>query len=92
MSPCPEGCYLVVQIITQLRFDDTLDRTDRNTLRRIMMTLALDAGFLIDNIGNAVTLVDRLGGTFGYAGATSDAIFGNFHGHGCYSVHKFGAA
>jgi len=47
-----------------------------------MMTLALDAGFLIDNIGNAVTLVDRLGGTFGYAGATSDAIFGNFHGHG----------
>jgi hypothetical protein len=57
-----------------------------------MMALAFNAGFLIDNICNAVTFTNRLGGTFGYACAAGDAVFGNFHGHGYYSVHKFGAA
>ena len=57
-----------------------------------MMALAFDAGFLADHIGNAIALANRLGGTFGYTRAARDAIFGNFHGHGCYSVDKFGAA
>ena len=57
-----------------------------------MMPLAFNAGFLVDNIGNAIAFVDRLGGTFGYARAAGDAIFSNFHGHGCYSVDKFGVA
>jgi hypothetical protein len=53
-----------------------------------MMTLAFNTGFLIDNVRNAIAFADRLGGTFGYACAAGDAIFGNFHGHGCYSVYK----
>ena len=32
VSPCPEGCYLVVQIITQLRLDDALDWANRDVL------------------------------------------------------------
>lgn len=50
-----------------------------------MMTLAFDAGLLIDNVGDAVTFADRFGGTFRYARAAGDAFFGNFHGHGCFS-------
>ena len=51
-----------------------------------MMALAFNAGFLIDNIGNAVAFADGLCGTFRYARAAGDALFGNFHGHGCYSI------
>lgn len=57
-----------------------------------MMTLAFYTGFLADEVGNAVAFADGLGGTFGYACAAGDTIFGNFHGHGYYSVYKFGTA
>ena len=57
-----------------------------------MMTLAFNTGFLIDDVRNAIAFADGLGGTFGYACTARDAIFGNLHGHGYYSVCKFGAA
>jgi len=56
------------------------------------MALAFNAGFLIDDVGNAVTFGNGLGGTFWHACTAGDAIFGNFHGHGCCSVYEFGAA
>jgi hypothetical protein len=49
------------------------------------MALAFHTGFLINDIGNAVTFTNGLGGTFGYARAAGDAFFGDFHGHGCDS-------
>ena len=51
-----------------------------------MMALALDTGFLTDDVGNAVAFADGFGGAFGYTRAAGDALFGNFHGHGCYSI------
>jgi hypothetical protein len=57
-----------------------------------MMTLAFNTGFLVDDVRNAIAFADGLGGTFGYACTAGDAIFGNFHGHGYYSVCKFRAA
>jgi len=82
IAPCPEGYYLIVQIITQLRLDDALHRADRDTLGRIGMAFAFNAGFLVDDIQNAIAFADGFGGTFRYARATGDAIFINFHGHG----------
>jgi hypothetical protein len=44
-----------------------------------MVTDAFHAGGLIDNIENAIAFTDGLGGTFGQACATSDALFLDFH-------------
>jgi hypothetical protein len=85
MSPCPEGFYLVVKIILQLCFDDALDGG-------IVVTNAFNAGGLVDYIGNAIAFADGFGRAFGYASAASDAVFKNFHGHGSFSVNRFGMA
>jgi len=91
IAPCPEGFYLVVEIIpvtgtiTQLRFNDAIYRTDGNALGRIVMAFAFDAGCLVDNIQNAIAFADGFGGTFRYACAAGDAIFSDLHGHGFFT-------
>jgi len=50
------------------------------------MTLAFDTGSLIDHIGDAIAFANGFGWALGYARATGDAIFSNFHGHGYYSL------
>jgi hypothetical protein len=52
------------------------------------MTFAFNTGCLVDDIQSAISLSDGLGRTFGYASTAGDAIFSNFHGHGCYSYLK----
>jgi hypothetical protein len=56
------------------------------------MAFAFNTGCLIDHVGDAVTFTDGFGRAIGYARAAGDAIFGNFHGHGCFSVKGFDAA
>jgi hypothetical protein len=46
---------------------------------------ALDAGCLVDHIGDAITFTDGFGGAFGYTCTAGDAFFKNFHGHGYFS-------
>ena len=57
-----------------------------------MVTNTFNAGCLVDHIGDAIAFADGFGRAFGYASATGDAIFLNFHGHGSFSVKKFVAA
>jgi hypothetical protein len=91
MSPCPEGFYLVVEIIPyralgiSVRFNDAIDRADGNALGRIVMSLAFYTGRLVDHIGDAIAFANGFGWAFGYTRAAGDAIFGNFHCHGHYS-------
>jgi hypothetical protein len=68
-----------------LCFDDAVNRADTDTLGGIGVTNALDAGRLIDHIQNTIAFADGFGRAFGYACATSDAVFLDFHGHGCFS-------
>jgi hypothetical protein len=77
------------KIITQLRFDDALNRANTHALGRIVVTFAFHAGFLIDHVQNAIAFANGLGWTFGDACAAGDAIFKNFHGHGSFSVKRF---
>jgi hypothetical protein len=103
MSPCPEGFYLVVEIIpchaqimklaltgtlygTSLCFDDAIDRANSDTLGGIVVANTFDAGSLVDHIENTIAFADGFGWAFGYACATGDAVFLDFHGHGCFSV------
>jgi hypothetical protein len=72
---CPRIFYLSV------RFDDAINRADANALGRIRMTLALDTGSLVNDIGDAITFADGLRRAFRYACATGDAIFSNSHCH-----------
>ena len=53
------------------------------------MSFAFHAGGLIDHIRDAIALADGLGGAIGYACATGDAVFGNFHSHGHYSFRMY---
>ena len=91
ITPCPEGFYLVVEIIPyralriSVRFDNAIDGADGHALGGIVMALAFDTGGLIDHIGDAIAFADGFGGAFGYARAAGDAIFGNFHCHDRYS-------
>jgi hypothetical protein len=57
-----------------------------------VVTFALDTGGLIDHIENAIAFADGFGRAFGYASATGDAVFLNFHGHVGFSVDRFVAA
>jgi len=50
------------------------------------MAFALDACFLVDDVGDAIAFANGFGWALGYARATGDAIFSNFHGHGYYSL------
>ena len=54
------------------------------------MAFALDAGFLADDISNPIAFADGFGGALRYTRAAGDAIFSNFHGHGCYSLNNCG--
>jgi hypothetical protein len=106
MSPCPEGFYLVVEIIPchaqimklaltgtlyriSLCFDDAIDRADTDALGGIGVTDTFDTSGLVDHIENPITFADRFSRAFGYACATGDAVFLDFHGHGYFSVKKF---
>jgi hypothetical protein len=80
---------LVVLIISQLRFDDALDGANADALGGIVVTNTFNAGCLVDHIGDAIAFADGFGRAFGYASATGDAIFKNFHGHGSFSVKRF---
>jgi len=53
------------------------------------MALAFNAGCLVDYIGNTITFTNGFGWAIGYACATGDAIFSNFHGHNGFSVKEF---
>ena len=75
-----------------LRLNDAVDRADRDALGRVVVTDALDAGLLVDDVQGAVAFADRFGGTFGDARAAGDAIFLDFHGHGSRSVVRFSKA
>ena len=98
ITPCPEGFYLIVEIIPyrarciSVRFDDAIDRADADALGGIMVTLAFDAGSLINDVGDAIAFADRFGRAFGYARATGDAIFSNFHCHGSILLQYIGTA
>jgi hypothetical protein len=49
------------------------------------MADALNAGLLVDHIGDAIAFADGFGGAFRYARAAGDAFFKNFHCHGYFS-------
>src|SRR5512135_3226246 len=76
IAPCPEGFYLVVEIIPyralciSVCFDDAIHRANGHALRRIVMALALDTGFLIDDIEDAIPFADGFGRALRYACAT----------------------
>jgi hypothetical protein len=95
MAPCPEGFYLVIEIIPyrvrcfSVRFNDAIDRTDSDTLGGIVVTFAFNAGGLVDHIKDAIAFADGFGRAFGYACAAGDAVFGNFHGHGSLLLQNF---
>jgi hypothetical protein len=76
---CPRAFYISV------RFDNAIDWADGYALGRIVMTFALNAGFLINNIQNAIAFTDRFSRALRDARAAGDAVFSNFHGHGYYS-------
>jgi hypothetical protein len=69
-------------------FDDAINRANADALGGIVMSLALNAGSLINDIGDAIAFANRFGRAIGYTRATRDAIFGNFHGHGRYSFNN----
>jgi hypothetical protein len=50
------------------------------------MAFTLDAGLLVNNVGDAIAFADGFGRTFGYTGAASNTIFSNFHRHDVYSI------
>ena len=90
ITPCPEGFYLVVEIIiSQLCFDDAIDRANADALGGIVVSDTFDTGSLVDHVGDAIAFADGFGRAFGYACATGDAVFLNFHGHGSFSVKKY---
>jgi hypothetical protein len=62
--------------------DDALHRAHGDALGRVIVPFALNACSLVNHIQNAIALADRLGGAFRNAGATGDALFVDFHGHG----------
>jgi hypothetical protein len=68
-----------------VRFNDAIDGADADALGGIEMALAFHTGGLIDHIGDAIAFADGLSRAFGYASATGDAVFSNFHCHGRYS-------
>jgi hypothetical protein len=70
-----------------LRFDDAIHRADILAAGGIIVANALDTGVGIDHID--IALGDGLGGAFGEAGTTSDAVFQNFHCHNSRSLLKF---
>ena len=70
---------------TSLCFDDAIDWADTDALGGIGVTDALNAGSLIDHIENTIAFADGFGRAFGYACATGDAVFLDFHGHGSFS-------
>lgn len=73
--------YTLTGALSQLRFDDAFHWADGDALRRVMMTFAFNAGFLIDDIQDAVTFADGFGGAFGDTGTAGDAFFSDLHGH-----------
>ena len=88
LHPAPKVLFGYWNYIS-VRLNNALDRADAHTLGRIVVTFAFDTGFLIDHIQNAVAFANGLGWTFGYACATGDAVFKNFHSHGSFSVKRF---
>jgi hypothetical protein len=54
-----------------------------------MVADAFHTGGLIDDVENAIALANGVGGTFGQARATSDAVFFDFHCHGIMLLEKF---
>jgi hypothetical protein len=54
------------------------------------MAFAFDTGGLVDYIKNAIAFADGFGWAFGYACATGDAVFKNFHCHGSLLLQNFG--
>ena len=53
------------------------------------MAFAFNTRGLVDHIGDAIAFADGFGWAIGYACATGDAIFSNFHGHNGFSVKEF---
>ena len=93
IAPCPEGRYLVVPIITQLRFDDALDRAGCLAARGVVMADALDTGGLVDHVQAAVAFADGFGGAIGHARAAGNAIVVDLHGHDGFSfIFSYNAA
>lgn len=75
--------------ITQLCFDDAINRADGNALRRIVMAFAFDTGGLVNDVQNTVAFGDGFGGAIGQACAAGDAIVLNFHGHDGFSILNY---
>jgi hypothetical protein len=48
------------------------------------VSFAFDAGGRVNYVKGAIAFGDGIGGTFGQACATGDAIFIDFHRHGLY--------
>ena len=86
ISPCPEGLYSVVPIITQLRFADAIDRAGSHAAGRIKVAHALHTGVLVDHIQRAIAFADRLGRAIRDTCTASNAIFADFHGHSIFSI------
>jgi hypothetical protein len=47
------------------------------------VTFAFDTGGLVNDVQSAIAFGDGVGGALGQASAAGDAIFVDFHGHGC---------
>jgi hypothetical protein len=72
-----------------LRLDDALDGADRSALGRVVVTNALHAGSLVDDVEYAVAFADGVGGAFRQACTASDAVFEDFHCHDLCSLSVF---
>lgn len=54
------------------------------------MSDTFNTGVLVDDISDAIPFTDGFSRAFGYACAAGDAVFKDFHGHGHFSVKRFG--
>ena len=86
LHPAPKAYFVAENYTKLLRFDDALDRADRDTLRRIVVTNALHAGGRVDDVD--IAFGDGIGGALGHARAAGDAFFIDFHCHGKHSSFK----
>lgn len=84
--PAPKAIFCCENYTKLLRFDDALDRADRDALGRIVVTNALHAGGCVDDVD--IAFGDGIGGAFGDARAAGDAVFIDFHCHGKHSSFK----
>jgi hypothetical protein len=75
-------------VIRSRGFDNAIHWANRHALGRIVVTLALNAGCLVDHIQDTITFTNGFGGAFRDTGTASDAVIFNYHGHGLFLLSE----